>query len=233
MVEEKETNETEETNAFGEKNAEVKQLIAKGNESGFVTMDEIKKAIGEKEVSSEVLEDIMTVFSELGITIQEKSDEADDEQSEDAKDDDIGGNLATTESKSYEDPVRMYLRDMGSVELLSREGEVAIAKRIEAGKNKMIDALCESPMTMKAITEWHDQLENETILLREIIDLETMSGEEPEYLPEDDDAEDGEVDVNGENNNDDDDVEVEEMASPTKQLVKEEKEEKEEGEENS
>ena len=169
-----ETDLKKQDDIFSEKTAEVKNLIAKGNKEGFVTVEEIRESIGKNDLTNELLYDITNTLSELGISVQEAVAELDtSEKIEIVK---SGGNLANTDTKSFEDPVRMYLRDMGTVELLSREGEVAIAKRIEAGKNKMIDALCESPMTMKAITEWHDQLESETILLRDIIDIEAMYG---------------------------------------------------------
>ena len=193
-------NETEvkkEDNTFTEKSVEVKNLIAKGNKEGFVTVEEIKESLGKNDLTTEILDDITNTLSEIGISVQEIDV---NEKIEDTK---SGGNLANTDMKSFEDPVRMYLRDMGTVELLSREGEVAIAKRIEAGKNKMIDALCESPMTMKAITEWHDQLESETILLRDIIDLEAMYGEEPDFLIEDDDENIDDIQPVEEQNSDD------------------------------
>ncbi|MDB2404994.1 RNA polymerase sigma factor RpoD [Alphaproteobacteria bacterium] len=193
-------NETEvkkEDNTFTEKSVEVKNLIAKGNKEGFVTVEEIKESLGKNDLTTEILDDITNTLSEIGISVQEIDV---NEKIEDTK---SGGNLANTDMKSFEDPVRMYLRDMGTVELLSREGEVAIAKRIEAGKNKMIDALCESPMTMKAITEWHDQLESETILLRDIIDLEAMYGEEPDFPIEDDDENIDDIQPVEEQNSDD------------------------------
>ena len=147
-----------------------------GKSKGFVTMDDINSALPEGQVSSEQIEDIMAAFSEMGINVQEKTEDDETESEESAKEE--GGNLSTTDVGRSDDPVRMYLREMGTVELLSREGEIAIAKRIEAGKNKMIESLCESPMTMKALTEWHDQLVEETILLRDVIDLDaTFAGE--------------------------------------------------------
>ena len=171
-----------------DKNAQIKKLMEEGKSRGFVTIDDINSALPEGQVSSEQIEGIMSALSEMGINVQEKAEddevevETEAEADENPKED--GGNLATSDTGRSDDPVRMYLREMGSVELLSREGEIAIAKRIEAGKNKMIEALCESPMTMKALTEWHDQLVEETILLRDVIDLDATFAGEPEELEE-------------------------------------------------
>ena len=166
--------------------AAVKKMIAEAREKGYITYDQLNRVLPPDQAASEQIEDVMSMLSEMGINIIED---------EEAEDDDSGDGEASTEvveaSTSREvavsttetekldrtdDPVRMYLREMGSVELLSREGEIAIAKRIEAGRNTMIAGLCESPLTFQAITIWRDELLNEDILLRDVIDLETTFG---------------------------------------------------------
>ncbi len=163
----------------------VKRMIAEGRERGFITYDQLNAVLPPEQVSSDQIEDVMSMLSEMDIRVVENDEEAEEgEQSG-------GGEVATTGSGSREiavattetekldrtdDPVRMYLREMGSVELLSREGEIAIAKRIEAGRNTMIAGLCESPLTFKAITMWRQELLDEDILLRDVIDLETTFG---------------------------------------------------------
>ena len=159
----------------------VKKLVAKAKERGFISIDELNAALPQEQVSSEQIEDTMTMLSEMGINVvdtEESDNEAEPaEESEAETSQSAAGNIADDDVGRTDDPVRMYLREMGSVELLSREGEIAIAKRIEAGREKMIGALCESPLTMRAITEWHDSLVEELMLLRDVIDLDaTMSG---------------------------------------------------------
>jgi RNA polymerase primary sigma factor len=158
----------------------VKKMIAEAREKGYITYDQLNQVLPPDQVSSEQIEDVMSMLSEMGINIIE-DEEAEDEEQKGATE------LVTTDSNREvtlstgtaekldrtDDPVRMYLREMGSVELLSREGEIAIAKRIEAGRNTMIAGLCESPLTFQAITIWHDELLSEDILLRDVIDLET------------------------------------------------------------
>ncbi|MBV1865526.1 MAG: RNA polymerase sigma factor RpoD [Rhodobacteraceae bacterium] len=161
--------------------AAVKKMIGSARARGYITYDELNKVLPPDQVSSEQIEDVMSMLSEMGINIIE-----DDEVEEDAK-----GEVTVVEAGAKElalaetgkatldrtdDPVRMYLREMGSVELLSREGEIAIAKRIEAGRNTMIAGLCESPLTFQAITIWREELLEEEILLRDVIDLETTFG---------------------------------------------------------
>ncbi|NKB28647.1 MAG: RNA polymerase sigma factor RpoD [Rhodobacteraceae bacterium] len=160
----------------------VKKMIAEARERGYITYDQLNTVLPPEQVSSEQIEDVMSMLSEMGINIIE-DDEAEEEEAK-------GGEVATTTARDVvvsttetekldrtDDPVRMYLREMGSVELLSREGEIAIAKRIEAGRNTMILGLCESPLTFQAITIWREELLNEDILLRDVIDLEsTFSG---------------------------------------------------------
>jgi RNA polymerase primary sigma factor len=167
--------------------AAVKKMIARGKERGYVTYDELNSALPPDQVSSEQIEDTMSMLSEMGINVVENEESDDATPASDSGD----GETATTTSGSgnvdaddigrTDDPVRMYLREMGSVELLSREGEIAIAKRIEAGRDMMIRGIYESPMTMRAISNWHDQLITGDILLRDIIDLEathvTIPGE--------------------------------------------------------
>ena len=159
----------------------VKKLVAKAKERGFISIDELNEALPQEQVSSEQIEDTMTMLSEMGINVvdgEESEQEAEPaEETESEGTQAAAGNIADEDVGRTDDPVRMYLREMGSVELLSREGEIAIAKRIEAGREKMIGALCESPLTMRAITEWHDSLVEELMLLRDVIDLDaTMSG---------------------------------------------------------
>src|SRR6056297_1598969 len=157
----------------------VKKMIGEAREKGFITYDQLNKVLPPDQVSSEQIEDVMSMLSEMGINIIEEEDAEEEEQKSTAVAE-IGrrGELALGSGKDEkldrtDDPVRMYLREMGSVELLSREGEIAIAKRIEAGRNTMIAGLCESPLTFQAITIWRDELLGEDILLRDVIDLET------------------------------------------------------------
>ena len=158
---------------------EVKKLLAKGKERGYITIDELNAILTQDQVSSEQIEDTMTMLSEMGINVidgEESDDSADKAASEGAAAARVG-NLADDDIRRTDDPVGMYLREMGSVELLSREGEIAVAKRIEAGREKMIGALCESPLTMQAITHWHDALVEGKLRLRDVIDLDaTYSG---------------------------------------------------------
>ncbi len=163
--------------------AGVKRLIAKGKERGYVTFDELNAILPPDQNSSEQIEDVMANFSEMGIQVveSEENDEADlpvakAEKAEEEEAEEPGGNVDEASLGRTDDPVRMYLREMGSVELLSREGEIAIAKRIEAGRDMMINGLCESPLTFKAIITWHDQLKAARMLLRDIVDLEATDG---------------------------------------------------------
>ncbi len=162
--------------------AAVKKMVAKGKERGYVTYDDVNAALPSEKVSSEQIEDTMTMLSEMGINVIE-NEEAEEASSEEPK----GKPEKKTRASGYEDedlgrtddPVRMYLREMGSVELLSRKGEIAIAKRIEAGREKMIGAICESPLTIRAIVHWHDALAEGRMLLRDIIDLDATYGRVP------------------------------------------------------
>ena len=163
--------------------AAVKRMIADAKERGYITYDQLNSVMPPEQVSSEQIEDVMSMLSEMGINIIENEDgeEAEVEGGElvetSATSRDVAVVTSTTEALDRtDDPVRMYLREMGSVELLSREGEIAIAKRIEAGRNTMIQGLCESPLTFQAIIIWRDELLSEDILLRDVIDLEATFG---------------------------------------------------------
>jgi RNA polymerase primary sigma factor len=190
--------------------AAVKKFIKQAKARGYVTMDELNKVLPSEEVTSEAIEDTLAMLSEMGVNVVEAEEDAE------------GGEVAvreesavieTTKEPAYDrtdDPVRMYLREMGSVELLSREGEIAIAKRIEAGRDTMIRGLCESALTFEAIMVWREELGSGRILLREVIDLEqTYGGLNPavEAAPAEAEAEpaaEGEAATEGEGDNDDD-----------------------------
>ena len=185
------TTSATETRPAGEENSDaplidsigglVKKLIARGKERGFVTYDELNAALPPDQVSSEQIEDTMTNLSELGINVVEGEDTEDESPDGDKA---AGGPALPGSADEDEDlgrtddPVRMYLREMGSVELLSREGEIAIAKRIEAGRERMIGAICESPLTLRAVLDWHGALNAGTVLLRDIIDLDATYSRE-------------------------------------------------------
>ncbi|HUK58939.1 MAG TPA: RNA polymerase sigma factor RpoD, partial [Stellaceae bacterium] len=158
--------------------AAIKKMVARGKERGYVTYDELNAALPPEQVSSEQIEDTMTILSELGVNVVD-SEEADDAGS-DGEDADgeprSSGNLDDEDIGRTDDPVRMYLREMGSVELLSREGEIAIAKRIEAGREMMIGGLCESPLTIRALLGWREALVESKMLLRDIVDLDATYG---------------------------------------------------------
>ena len=171
--------------------AAVKKLIARGKERGYVTVDEINAVLPSEQVSSEMIEDTMAMLSEAGITVSEAEEAEEGEgalikpvtRADGEEEEEASGNVDEESVGRTDDPVRMYLREMGSVELLSREGEIAIAKRIEAGRDMMIGGLCESPLTFKAILRWHEAVRQTPprMLLRDIIDLEaTQSAGNPE-----------------------------------------------------
>ncbi|PQM64155.1 MAG: RNA polymerase sigma factor RpoD [Rhodobacteraceae bacterium] len=171
----------------------VRKMITQAKHRGYITYDELNAVMPPDQVSSEQIEDIMAMLSEMGINVIEN-----EETEEESEEDNTLGEqpsesrelvAASSNSENYDktdDPVRMYLREMGSVELLSREGEIAIAKRIEAGRNTMITGLCESPLTFQAITIWRNELLDEDIMLRDVIDLETTFGRSIEGDPEND-----------------------------------------------
>ena len=162
--------------------AAVKKLIAKGKERGSITVDELNAALPQDRMSAEQIEDTMTFLSEMGINVVENEEQDEQSSVEEEQGVEAGrpGNVDEEDIGRTDDPVRMYLREMGSVELLSREGEIAIAKRIEAGREKLIGAICDSPLTLRAIAHWHDELVEERILLRDVIDLDATYGGGPE-----------------------------------------------------
>ena len=162
--------------------AAVKKMIKTAKKRGYVTYDELNEVLPSNEVTSEQIEDTMAMLSDMGINVVEQEEA----EAEESSDEEEGGELVEVGTQAVakttttrepaertDDPVRMYLREMGSVELLSREGEIAIAKRIEAGREAMIEGLCESPLTFQAIIIWREELNEGATLLREIIDLET------------------------------------------------------------
>ena len=197
--------------------ADIKKLIAKAKKKGYVTYDELNSALPSDQMSPDQIEDIQTALSEMGVQIVEndeegeaderdRDDDVEEVSSDDGDDDDTGSSerKPTTNvtrklaaGERTDDPVRMYLREMGAVELLSREGEIAIAKRIEAGRDMMIMGLCESPITFHAIIQWSDALNAGEMQLREILDLDAMLSKEPPADKMTDDAEeeddDGEI----------------------------------------
>ncbi len=149
-------------------NSAIKSLIKKGKLNGFVTLDELNQALPPGEYTSEQIEDIHSAINDMGFNIVDQQEETSLEDIEDKT-----GNLSDEEGARSDDPVRMYLKEMGSVELLSREGEISIAKRIEAGKELMVGGIYESPLAMRAFLKWRDEVDDGTMLLRDIIDLET------------------------------------------------------------
>src|SRR6202167_5173649 len=176
--------------------AAVKKMIKQAKKRGFVTFDQLNEVLPSDTTSPEQIEDIMSMLSDMGINVSEAEDADSEEETKEEAEDETDNELvevtqkAVTEVKKSEpgertdDPVRMYLREMGSVELLSREGEIAIAKRMEASREAMIAGLCESPLTFQAIIIWRDELNEGKVLLREIIDLEaTYAGPDAKAMP--------------------------------------------------
>src|SRR5262245_12261526 len=180
--------------------AAVKKLIRSAKKRGYVTHDQINSVLPSEEVNSEQIEDVLAMFSEMGLKVvetEEPSEEGEEPREEsDEEDESEGGELVEVQQKvpakseakepteRTDDPVRMYLREMSSVALLSREGEIAIAKRIEAGREAMIAGLCESPLTFQAIIIWRDELNEGKVFLRDIIDLEaTYAGPDAKAMP--------------------------------------------------
>ncbi|MEO1249476.1 MAG: RNA polymerase sigma factor RpoD, partial [Pseudomonadota bacterium] len=186
--------------------AAVKKLIAKAKERGYITYDELNQVLPPDKTSSEQIEDVMSSLSEMGINVieNEENEEEQPQEAEKETESRASGNLDDDDVGRTDDPVRMYLREMGSVELLSREGEIAIAKRIEAGREMMIGGICESPLTMEAIIDWLDSLREERILLRDVIDLDATYGAGPdaqqvaEVEKEEEEGEDGDGEGNSE-----------------------------------
>jgi RNA polymerase primary sigma factor len=186
--------------------AAVKRMIKAAKKRGYVTMDELNEVLPSDQTDPDKIEDIMSMLSDMGINVVENDEVEEGEKKPTAEDDDEESDstdVATVRANAVEttkarepmdrtdDPVRMYLREMGAVELLSREGEIAIAKRIEAGREAMIAGLCESPLTFQAIIIWRDELNEGKVLLREIIDLEaTYAGPDGKQVPKVEDAPD-------------------------------------------
>jgi RNA polymerase primary sigma factor len=181
--------------------AAVRKMIKAAKKRGYVTHDQVNAVLPSEEVTSDQIEDVFAMLSEMGINVIEneeaEAEDAPEEAKEEPEDDDSDGDLIDASNRSTpaetkksepgertDDPVRMYLREMGSVELLSREGEIAIAKRIEAGREAMIAGLCESPLTFQAIIIWRDELNDGKVFLRDIIDLEaTYAGPDAKSVP--------------------------------------------------
>jgi RNA polymerase primary sigma factor len=161
--------------------AAIKKLILRAKERGYITYEELNQILPPDQMSSEQIEDSMAALSEMGITVIESEDQDDSAESEKEEEapSRATGNLDDEDIGRTDDPVRMYLREMGSVELLSREGEIAIAKRIEAGREKMIGGICESPLTIRALLTWRAALLDNKILLRDIIDLDATYDSDP------------------------------------------------------
>ena len=175
--------------------ASIKKVFARAKKRGYITYDELNEALPQDQMTSEQIEDVMSALNEMGVNVVENEEAgedndapsaADEEPAEDGMDgtdEQVTTYTATTAKKETidrtDDPVRMYLREMGAVELLSREGEIAIAKRIEAGRDTMIQGLCESPITFNAIIDWSTQLNEGTMQLREILDLDAMVSKGP------------------------------------------------------
>jgi len=179
--------------ALGGQQAVFKKLLARGKARGYVTYDELNAALPQDKVSSEQIEDIMAQMSEMGVNViegEEPEEAAAPAETEEAGDvetapeaEPAGGNIDDADAGRTDDPVRIYLREMGTVELLSREGEIAIAKRIEAGREKMIRGLCASPLTERAVLKWLGDVVEGRMLLRDVIDLEATYGAETGTLP--------------------------------------------------
>ena len=170
-----EDQENEKVLADGPSKKNLKKIISEAKQKGYITQNQLEELVISEKLSSEQIEDLMTDLSGMGINITENEEpEYSDETQEQSSSKELVANNTESETlDKTDDPVRMYLREMGSVELLSREGEIAIAKRIEAGRKLMINGLCESPLTFQAISIWRNELLNEEIMLRDVIDLET------------------------------------------------------------
>ncbi len=232
--------------------AAVKKMLNKAKEKGFVTFDELNAVLPQDQMSSEQIEDTMSLLSEMGINVVENEEAAeeasseggDQETVEETATEKVPEKAASTTGDRTDDPVRMYLREMGTVELLSREGEIAIAKRIEAGRGKMIGAICESPLTIRAILNWRELMLQEQLLLRDVIDLDATYGagaaaekalqegfneeSEDETTPAADLSEDGKEEETSEEETKEE-PELDEDGNP----VRREEEEEEEAEENT
>ncbi len=212
MATEAKTKQSEDAPLIDLNEASIKKLLAKAKRRGYLTYDELNEALPQDQMSTDQIEDVMSAISEMGVNIVENDEDAaeeDDDGAEDEvrpagsedEDETAEDDQNVPEKKKKEttertdDPVRMYLREMGAVELLSREGEIAIAKRIEAGRDMMIMGLCESPITFHAIIQWSDALNNGEMQLREILDLDAMLSKEPpvDKLEQSEDDDSGEI----------------------------------------
>jgi len=206
MAEAAEPAETGDAPLIDLNDADIKKLIARAKKRGYITVDQLNEMLPQDQMSSEQIEDVMSALNEMGVNVVENDETGEDGEEQKDDDDDIDpvdspdDNAPALETKKKEtvdrtdDPVRMYLREMGAVELLSREGEIAIAKRIEAGRDTMILGLCESPITFNAIIDWSTALNEGTMQLREILDLDAMlskgpSAEQVEGAEDDDSGE--------------------------------------------
>ena len=170
-----EEQDNEKVLADGPSKKNLKKIISEAKQKGYITQDQLEELVISEKLSSEQIEDLMTDLSGMGINVteNEESEYSEEVHEQTSSKEIVAANTDSETLDKTDDPVRMYLREMGSVELLSREGEIAIAKRIEAGRNLMINGLCESPLTFQAITIWRNELLNEEIMLRDVIDLET------------------------------------------------------------
>jgi RNA polymerase primary sigma factor len=209
--------------------ANLKRLMLEARERGTISVDQINAALPDDDVSPELLEDLMTAFDEMGVTVSGGNDGANGEAKDtDSSDDDDDGGSTVDDLGRTDDPVRMYLREMGSIELLSREGEIEIAKRIEAGRNTVLEALCESPLTMRAIISWRDAIREGKVLLRDVIDLEATYGGGPQ---EEDGSESEDGEASEAKSDDADEAEQDQDEDKEKESAKEDGEEDGEGEE--
>ncbi|WP_431470439.1 RNA polymerase sigma factor RpoD [Sphingosinithalassobacter sp. LHW66-3] len=208
MADVADTNEASDAPLIDLNEGSIKKLIARAKKRGYITVDQLNEMLPQDQMSSEQIEDVMSTLNDMGINVVENEDAGEDEQPEDDTPDEVdGGDGQEDAAPAFEaakkketvdrtdDPVRMYLREMGAVELLSREGEIAIAKRIEAGRDTMILGLCESPITFNAIIGWSEALNEGSMQLREILDLDAMLSKDPapESLSDDEDSNDNEI----------------------------------------
>jgi len=229
--------------------AAVKKMLTKAKEKGFVTFDELNAVLPQDQMSSEQIEDTMSLLSEMGINVVENEEAAEEaapadqaeEVAPEAAAEKPAGKTTTTGDRT-DDPVRMYLREMGTVELLSREGEIAIAKRIEAGRGKLIGAICESPLTIRAILNWRELMLQEQLLLRDVIDLDATYGagaaaekalQEGFDEESDDDVPAAELTADGEEKTEESSEEAKPEVDEEGNPVRREEEEEEEAEENT
>jgi RNA polymerase primary sigma factor len=207
MADVSDTNEGGDAPLIDLNDASIKKLVARAKKRGYITYEQLNEALPQDQMSSDQLEDVMSALNEMGINIVENDEQGEDGETEEQPEDEAEPADTAEESAPNidvkkkeivdrtDDPVRMYLREMGAVELLSREGEIAIAKRIEAGRDTMILGLCESPITFNAIIDWSTALNEGTMQLREILDLDAMLSKDPapESLTEDGEEADGEI----------------------------------------